>query len=541
MKFLLRVKKHQHYLYISIVLIVIFFLGNSLITPKITSVTQNLIEDIAQGNLKFKQNIVAFEFNKLNSFFDNSEKLIDNFKDKSNTNLKEKLLYTNDLAVANNNIYNSFVCFLNEEELEVITFSEPTTGTYKTEIYNFIKQLNINDGKLVVDEVIKKDDSVFNRKIIAKKLTNGKIIISGYDVDLLSFWNYFSENYKGDGGYTVVTNNKGICLLHPETSFVGTKLNSFFIDVSINNVLQKSIVENENYEISNDQLIKDKATSEYLGLEVLRYFNAFKVGDSSLILIVNFPVDIYLNESLVNTKRYFSWISMLAFCIFILLLVVSRLQLRKEFSENLKIVKEKEHLINANEKFQRENAVLQLNQLKKKMNPHFLFNSLNSLHVLIDSDTELSQQFVLKLAEVYRYLLEDRSGNLITVKNELEFLKQYIFLQEIRFKNSLKVAIIYNSSTKSLQKKIPFLSLETLVENAIKHNEFTKQKPLFIDIVINNEEIEVINNYKPRKNSAIDSHYIGLNYLKNSYEYYQIKSFKTEVVDQKFKCFLPLL
>ena len=88
---------------------------------------------------------------------------------------------------------------------------------------------------------------------------------------------------------------------------------------------------------------------------------------------------------------------------------------------------------------------------------------------------------------------------------------------------------------------IPFLALETLVENAIKHNEITKLNPLFIEVIIKDEEINVINNYNPRKYKDTNSHHIGLNYLKNSYEYYKINSFKTEIIDGKFKCFLPLL
>ena len=258
-------------------------------------------------------------------------------------------------------------------------------------------------------------------------------------------------------------------------------------------------------------------------------------------MIVSYPIDIYLKEHIVSIKKYFSWMTVFAFCTFMLLLLVSRFQLRKEFMENLKVVEEKEDLMRANEKFQRENAVLQLNQLKKKMNPHFLFNSLNSLHVLIDSNPELSQQFVLKLAEVYRYLLEEREAHLVTVKKELEFLRHYVFLQEIRFSTSLKVLIRCECDDKILLKKIPFLSLETLVENAIKHNEFTKQKPLFITIIIREEEIVVSNNYAPRKHKDANSHHIGLDYLRNNYEYYQINSFRTLIVNGEFQCFLPLL
>ena len=541
MKFLLKVKKHQHYLYISILLIAIFFLGNSLITPKITSVTEDLIEDIVRGNLQAKQNIVSFEFNQLNSYLNDSKKIINESDSLSQQQLEEKLLFTNELALTNRNIVNSFVLLAEETKIQTYVFTSNTEKSYGEEILISLKNRTIDQGVVVLDTIFKNDGQVINRKLIAKKITNEKFIIAGYDVDLLKFWEYFSETYKGEGGYTVLTDANGVCILHPETQFIGEKLPSFFSEISVEKILKNTEELKGYYVPKNEDLIKTKVTSEYLGLEVLRYFKAVKYNNSTFILIVSIPVDIYLKESIVDIKKYFSWISLLAFCTFMLMLIISRIQLKKEFLQNLKFEKEKEQLASSNEKYQKENAVLQLNQLKKKMNPHFLFNSLNSLHVLIDLDSDLSQQFVLKLAEVYRYLLEDRDGNLITVKKELNFLKQYFFLQKIRFNNSLNLSIQYDCDNQILLKKIPFLALETLVENAIKHNEITKQKPLFIVVEIKNDCIIVSNNYNPRKNIEQNSHYIGLNYLKNSYEFHQVNSFKTEISDEKFKCYLPLL
>lgn len=541
MKFLIRVKKHQIYLYISVFLIVVFFLGSALITPKITSVTENLIEDIVEGNLKSKENIIAFEFNQLNRFLEDSEKIINTSSNISISDLRSRLLFNSDLSVNNPVVSNSFVCFLDPKKAKDISFSQKNNAVYRREITSWINSLKKNTNEIFLDTVVKSQNGVFNRKIVAKKLTNGTIVILGYDVDLLRFWKYYSEMYQGEGGYTVVTNAKGICILHPETQYIGNPLPDFFRTISIANVIKNSRSVN-GYRVSNNKkLFNEKAISTYLGLEVLRYYDAVKVGKTSLVVVVSYPVDAYLKESIVSIKKYFSWMTLFAFCTFMLLLVVSRFQLTKEFAENLKMVKEKEDLIRANEKFQRENAVLHLSQLKKKMNPHFLFNSLNSLHVLIESKPQLSQQFVLKLADVYRYLLEERDEHLVTVKKELDFLRQYIFLQEIRFSSSLNVSINCDCEDRILLKKIPFLALETLVENAIKHNEITKQKPLYISIVIQEKEIVVSNNYAPRKNKDQDSHHIGLDYLRNNYEYYNINTFRTVIVDGTFKCFLPLL
>ncbi|WP_281635661.1 sensor histidine kinase [Flavobacterium marginilacus] len=525
----------------SIFIIVLFFAGSSLITPKITTVTENLIEHIVQDNLKSKENIIAFEFNQLNQFLEDSEKMINSSSAVLIPKLKSKLLFNSDLSVSNPNVSNSFVCFLDKKMNKDICFSKKNNTVYRHEIISWINTLKKNTKEVFLDSVVKSEGGVFNRKIVAKKLANGTIVIIGYDIDLLHFWKYYSEVYKGEGGYTVVTNAKGICVLHPDTRYIGNPLPDFFKTFSITKVLKNSENINSYYQPHDKNILKEKAISAFLGIEVLRYYDAVKIGRNSLVVIVSFPVDIYLRESVVSIKKYFSWMTVFAFCAFMLLLAVSRTQLKKEFAENLIIVNEKEDLMRVNEKFQRENAVLQLSQLKKKMNPHFLFNSLNSLHVLIGSKPEVSQQFVLKLADVYRYLLEEREQHLVTVKKELDFLKQYIFLQEIRFSNSLNVSISCECEAKILLKKIPFLSLETLVENAIKHNEITKQKPLYISIVIHETEIIVSNNYAPRKNKDQSSHHIGLDYLRNNYEYYQVDTFRTVIDDGAFKCYLPLL
>ncbi|MDO6803255.1 histidine kinase [Wenyingzhuangia sp. 1_MG-2023] len=537
--FFTRFKEHRQYLYISILFIAIFFIGSSLITPKITSVTEDLIEDLIQGNLKSKENIIVYEFNQLDSYLVNAKKIIQNSIATSVKSYKEKLLFTSDLAVSNLAISNSFVYFLNADQTSEF-YGAKQDSLYKSEIDFYLKANKLSQ-KFVVDTIITKANSVVNRKIYIQKLENNTTVAVGYDVDLLAFWEIFSEKYKGDGGYTVVANKEGICMLHPETKYIGKKLEGYFDEISIKKVLQNSIKINGYYVPNYTNVLKEKALSEFIGLEVLRYYDTVKIGETPFIVVVSFPVDIHLKETTGNIQRYFSWISFLAFATFMLILIVSRLQLKKEYLDNLRVVEEKEQLVYVNEKYQKENAVLQLNQLKKKMNPHFLFNSLNSLHVLIDLNPDLSQQFVLKLADVYRYLLEDRDGNLITVKKEITFLEQYVFLQEIRFNNSLNVSIINKCNDKILLQKIPFLSLETLVENAIKHNEITKENPLVIKVIISKKGITVVNNFTPRKKKDKNSHNIGLNYLENTYKYYQIDSFKTEVVDGNFKCTLPFI
>lgn len=540
-RFLKGFKRHQKYFYISLLLIVGFFVGSALITPKITLVAEDLLKEVIEKNISSKRNILTFEFNRLNSFLKYSEQLINDASEVSFDKLKEKLLYTTELARSTNLISNSFIYSITPQNIEEIHRSNKKDTFEISTIAAFSKRVRFLDDEARLDTIIKTSQQVINRKIYERKLHPDTTIVVGYDINLLEFWAYFSETSTARGGYTVVTNEDGICILHPEIEFIGRKLDGFFQSVSIDAILHHENKFGHSSLANSKNILKDKAISEFLGLEVLRYYDKIKVGDSSLILIESFPIDINLKEATENIQLHFSWISLLAFLTFMLLLLVSRFQLKKEYNENLIIIEEKEKLVIANEKYQKENAELQLDQLKKKMNPHFLFNSLNALHALIAYKPDLSQEFVFRLAEVYRYLLENKEGNLIPVKKEVNFLKQYVFLQEIRFKESLNVSIVNASENVALLKKIPFLALQTLVENAIKHNQITKDNPLFIEIIIHDDVIIVSNNYTPRKNKDRDSHYLGLSYLRNIYKHHHVDSFKAEIVSAKFRCVLPLL
>lgn len=536
MDFLLKIKKHQYYLYISLFLIILFFAGNQLITSKVTLVTKNLVESIIQRDLKSKQSIFQFEFGKLNSFILDSKNSIENYKNTDTNVLKEKLLFNCELEISKEHIDNSFVIFINKNKIINTSFLGNNSKKYIQTVTEQIKYLN---DKYVFDTILKYETNTYNRKIISYKLPNNTTVIKGYDINLIKFWKYFSENYSSEGSYSVLTNDKGVCLLHPEPVHIGTKIDHFFDKISTKEILQHK--NNKNNHIDNKKPLNSKVISEYLKIDVLRYFDVLEIGNAQMILATSFPVDYFLKGVIKDVKQYFLWIILLALLTFMLLLGISRVQLQKEFSRNLKYEKEKKKLAISNEKYQKKNEALQLNQLRKKMNPHFLFNSLNSLFALIDINSELSKKFVLKLADVYRYLLEERKGNLITVNEELHFLEQYFFLHKIRFKDSLHLKITNGCDSKSLAKKIPFLALETLVENAIKHNEITKQKPLYIEILIESNQITVSNNYNPRKNEKKNSHHIGLNYLRNCYQFYNINSFKVEKNDKYFKCYLPLL
>lgn len=162
------------------------------------------------------------------------------------------------------------------------------------------------------------------------------------------------------------------------------------------------------------------------------------------------------------------------------------------------------------QKLREEKLIFQYETLKSQVNPHFLFNSLNSLLSLVRSEPELSEKFVQKLSSIYRYTLENREKELVPLSAELDFVNDYFYLQKIRDDEKIELKTELNISNNAL---IVPVSLQLLVENALKHNTSTRKQPL--EIVIHNEGIDklVVRNNLQVKTQLADSSKIGLKNL----------------------------
>lgn len=165
---------------------------------------------------------------------------------------------------------------------------------------------------------------------------------------------------------------------------------------------------------------------------------------------------------------------------------------------------------------EKQNYMIKYEALKSQINPHFLFNSLNVLSSLIYQDTAKSDLFIKKFSEVFRYVLELNQEKLVQVKRELKFLDSYFFLQKIRYGDRLVIRKTVDSE--ALNMYIPPLTLQLVVENAIKHNVISKDQKLTITIEDHEDELVVRNNYQHRENLN-DSTGIG---QKNLIEKYQL-------------------
>ena len=167
------------------------------------------------------------------------------------------------------------------------------------------------------------------------------------------------------------------------------------------------------------------------------------------------------------------------------------------------------------ERLEKEKIATQYESLKNQVNPHFLFNSLNALSELVYENQELAVKYIRQLSEVYRYVLDSRHTEVATFNDELTFLESFIFLQKIRFGDNLRVNI---ELEKSNDNYILPLSMQILLENAIKHNVVSKENPLKIDIYREENYLITKNkiNLKKNMNSGMG---IGLENIKMRYKY----------------------
>ncbi len=149
------------------------------------------------------------------------------------------------------------------------------------------------------------------------------------------------------------------------------------------------------------------------------------------------------------------------------------------------------------ETLKRQNIESQYSALINQVNPHFLFNSLNVLSFLVTSNPPKAQEFISRFSWIYRYVLDVKDKSLVSLDQELEFLNAYLFLQKLRYDEKLDFRI--DIAAQVAEVYIPPLSLQIIIENAIKHNEISKLHPLMIEIKVDREFLEVKNKFKSRK------------------------------------------
>lgn len=263
-----------------------------------------------------------------------------------------------------------------------------------------------------------------------------------------------------------------------------------------------------------------------------RFFIQLLLGLGYLLLLVNgiyYAIKVFLTDD-PPTREQFTVMNVWGAAIFIpaFSLYFSLHFLRHWRKSELEVAKS-----------QKESMRSQLDSLKNHLDPHFLFNNLNILSSLIDKDSVTSKKFIEKFAEVYRALLNTKSEDLIPLYEELEFMRSYMYLIKLRFEDHIRFEITLAGNNNG--KLIPPLTLQMLVENAIKHNLITEGRPLHIEVLENSSHLIVRNSLFTKPATEGERNGSGLKNIEQRYAHFtdlKVEIFQTE---DHFEVRIPLL
>jgi sensor histidine kinase YesM len=191
------------------------------------------------------------------------------------------------------------------------------------------------------------------------------------------------------------------------------------------------------------------------------------------------------------------------------------------------------------QELKKENLQSQLEQLKSQVKPHFLFNSLNSLLALVDEDQTRAKRFIEELSYVYRYLLQCNDKELVQVDCELDFINAFFFLLKTRFEKGLTLTVEVDEEMR--ERMIPPLTLQMLVENAVKHNMIAASRPLHIKIYTDEEGKLIVTNNRQKKTISVQSSKIGLSNISAKYKLLNQQDIIINETEQEFTVLIPLI
>ncbi|SDG03822.1 sensor histidine kinase [Epilithonimonas hungarica] len=242
--------------------------------------------------------------------------------------------------------------------------------------------------------------------------------------------------------------------------------------------------------------------------ETYRFLKSIIAATALLIIVYN----IFLLTPLFQNKNL-KWMFVVRYFIAIIPFLI----IQYAFRANKKVAQ----LELEKQQIQTENYKVQLEALRTKADPHFLFNSLNTLRTMVRHRDPKSEQFILSLSDFYRQTLRYNESTLIKLIDEVKVLESYLFLMKNRNEDAVQISI--QIAEELYEHQIPTLALQTVVENCFKHNMMTSKMPLYIEIKSADNYIEIKNNVQPRMTNSSSSGY-GLENLKKRYELLNIEN-----------------
>lgn len=191
-----------------------------------------------------------------------------------------------------------------------------------------------------------------------------------------------------------------------------------------------------------------------------------------------------------------------------------------------------------NQKLRTENLLSQYETLKSQLNPHMLFNSLNTLYSLIRENSDKAQNYVQELSKVLRYTLQDNSSHTVSLEEEMAFVNSYIYILKMRYEDNLDFDIQYHPS--AMHRRLPPMAIQMLIENAIKHNEISNRKSLLIHIHATENKVTVSNRLQPKLTNDFSTQ-IGLDNLSKRYQLLFKQDIEVRTENYCFTVILPLV
>ncbi|WP_153796969.1 sensor histidine kinase [Foetidibacter luteolus] len=207
--------------------------------------------------------------------------------------------------------------------------------------------------------------------------------------------------------------------------------------------------------------------------------------------------------------------------------------------ENFFLIRQQLHTLSRVEQLSLAKSQAELHALKNQIDPHFIFNALNTLSYLIVADAKNAKLYNDTLARVYQYILSNKHRDVVLLREELEFISNYFYLLKIRFANAINMTIEINDMGAGENLILP-ISLQTLIENAIKHNDFCDEDPLEIQVSVETNYV-VVKNRMHKKAYPVPSSRIGLANLDNRYRLIARRNILKDEFNNYFVVKLPII
>lgn len=350
--------------------------------------------------------------------------------------------------------------------------------------------------------------------VLVRRVTDrrGGCRLCGIDFPLDRFYRVMAEQNPHSRSSATLFDARGVIVYHPDSGRLGRPSRD---TAEIEAVRQVR---------TTGRTVVTSTLSDYLGVAEQRIYYPIEAAGERWVAAVGIP-RLVIEQEIDDFHLYTVLTALGSVLFFAVLLVVAQRRWRREYD--------------LRRRTEQESAQLQLQQLLEQIDPHFLFNSLNSLYALIRCNPDEAREFTLTLARVYRRVLERRKQVLATLDEEIDFTRQYFSLQKIRFGESLALRIEVDPALG--RRRIPSMSLQTLVENAVKHNRISDRNPLRIEIRTEGQWLVIANNLTPRDDDDAESLGVGLERIRSVYRFHSEQEPVIERRDGLFRCRLPLL